>query len=136
LAIAKKIPTMTPSSFDNFFQKVKTSAKQAADTTAKQAKIAKFRMNLMTLHTEKSRYLQTIGVRVYSMYSQTKTLDPGRLFDEVKDDLGNIERIDIRVQEIEENIAELKSKDAELEIKDVTEAPPPTEEQHEPPKQS
>lgn len=128
---------MSPSAFDNFFQKVKSATKQAADTTAKQAKIAKFRMNLMTLQTEKSRYLQTIGIRVYSMYSQSKKLDQGNLLSEVKDDLGNIERIDARIVEIEENIAELQSKEAELEVKDVTEntPPPPTSsEDKEPPK--
>jgi hypothetical protein len=128
---------MSPSAFDNFFQKVKSATKQAADTTAKQAKIAKFRMNLMTLQTEKSRYLQTIGIRVYSMYSQSKKLDQGNLLGEVKDDLGNIERIDARIGEIEENIAELQSKEAELEVKDVTEntpPPPPSSEEKEPPK--
>lgn len=128
---------MSPSAFDNFFQKVKSATKQAADTTAKQAKIAKFRMNLMTLQSEKSRYLQTIGIRVYSMYTQTQKLDQGNLLGEVKDDLGNIERIDARIAELEENIAELKSKEAELEVKDVTEntPPPPTSsENKEPPK--
>jgi len=128
---------MSPSAFDNFLQKVKSATKQAADTTAKQAKIAKFRMNLMTLTTEKSRYLQTIGIRVYSMYIQSKKLDQGNLLEQVKDDLGNIERIDARIEEIEENIAELQSKEAELEVKDVTESapPPPTSsEEKEPPK--
>ena len=113
---------MPPSAFDNFFQKVKSATKQAADTTAKQAKIAKFRMNLMTLQTEKSRYLQTVGIRVYTMYLNIKSLDGARLFEDVKDDLGNIERIDVRMQDIEENIAELQSKQAELEIKDVTDS--------------
>lgn len=91
-------------------------------------------MNLMTLQTEKSRYLQTVGIRVYSMYLNKKSLDASRLFDEVKDDLGNIERIDLRMQEIEENIAELQSKQAEIEVKDVTDAKEEKGEQSEPPK--
>ncbi|PWU01953.1 MAG: hypothetical protein C5B53_02265 [Candidatus Melainabacteria bacterium] len=123
---------MPPSAFDNFFQKVKSATKQAADNTAKQAKIAKYRMNLMTLQTEKSRFLQTVGIRVYTMFLQNSRILGDQLFDQVKDDLGNIERIDVRMQELEENIAELKSKDAELEIKDVTS---PTEEQKEAPKE-
>jgi hypothetical protein len=127
---------MPPSAFDNFFQKVKSATKQAADTTAKQAKIAKFRMNLMTLQTEKSRYLQTVGIRVYTMYLNIKSLDGARLFEDVKDDLGNIERIDVRMQDIEENIAELQSKQAELEIKDVTDSSQTPDEKSEPPKQT
>src|SRR6516164_9158277 len=111
---------MTPSAFENIFNKVKTVTKQAADTTAKQAKIAKFRMNLMTLQTEKSRLLQTIGARVHYMYSEKKALDAGELIEQIKDELGNIERIDIRVQEIEQQIAELQAKDANIEVTDVT----------------
>lgn len=86
----------------------------------------------MTLQTEKSRFLQTVGIRVYTMFLQNSRILGDQLFDQVKDDLGNIERIDVRMQELEENIAELKSKDAELEIKDVTS---PTEEQKEAPKE-
>ncbi len=102
------------------FNKVKAVTKQAADTTAKQAKLAKFRMNLMTLQTEKSRFLQTIGSRLYFMYAQSKSIDTPLLLEQIQDELHQIERIDIRMEEIEENIAELQSKDAELEIKDVT----------------
>jgi hypothetical protein len=127
---------MPPSAFDNFFQKVKSATKQAADNTAKQAKIAKYRMNLMTLQTEKSRYLQTVGIRVYTMFLQNRRILGDQLFDQVKDDLGNIERIDVRMQELDENIAELKSKEAELEIKDVTTATAEQKEKpEEPPKQ-
>jgi hypothetical protein len=124
---------MPPSAFDNFFNKVKTATKQAATTTAKQAKIAKYRMNLMTLQTEKSRYLQTVGIRVYTMFLQNRRILADQLFDQVKDDLGNIERIDEHMQELEENIAELKSKEAELEVKDVTSEPETEGEPKEPP---
>jgi len=127
---------MPRSAFDNFFQKVKSATTQAADNTAKQAKIAKYRMNLMTLQTEKSRYLQTVGIRVYTMFLQNRRILGDQLFDQVKDDLGNIERIDVRMQELDENIAELKSKEAELEIKDVTTATAEQKEKpEEPPKQ-
>jgi hypothetical protein len=126
---------MPPSAFDNFFQRVKSATKQAADTTAKQAKIAKYRMNMMTLQTEKSRYLQTVGIRVYTMFLENRRILGDQLFDQVKDDLGNIERIDVRMQELEENIAELKSKEAELEIKDVTAPKEDSKEQKEPPKE-
>jgi len=114
---------VAPSSFDNFFKKVKAVTKQAADMTAKQAKIAKLRMNVMTLQTEKGRFLQTMGIRLQSMYSQTGTINAASLLEQVKGELGNIERINQSLAEIEENIAELQSKEAELEVKDVTQDP-------------
>jgi hypothetical protein len=115
---------MTPSTFENIFNKVKSVTKQAANTTAKQAKLAKYRLNLMTLQTEKGRFLQTIGIQVHSMYSRTKTLDPDILLEQITTELGNIERIDRKSSEIEEQIAELQARDLNVEVRDITNASP------------
>lgn len=112
---------MTPSRFHNILEKVKSVTKQAADTTAKQAKIARFRMNLITMQTEKGRSLQTIGSRLYAMYAQSRTLEPTALLEQINEELGNIERIDTRMQELDESISKLQLKDAALEVHDITE---------------
>jgi hypothetical protein len=109
---------MSPN-FDNIFNKVKTVTKKAADGAGKQAKVAKLKMNTMTLQTEKSRHLQTIGARTYSIYLEKHELDGQSLFEQIKEEFDQVERIDRKILEIEEQIAEIQA--AHVEVSDVTE---------------
>jgi hypothetical protein len=106
--------------FENIFNKVKSVTKQAADTTAKQAKIAKVKMNLMTLQTEKSRHLQTVGIRTYSIYSQHQKIDGQALFEQIKEEFLQIDRIDGRIKELEAQIAEIHASGAQVDVADIT----------------
>ncbi len=66
---------MADNNLGNLFSKVKAATKQAADATAKHAKLARLRINLMTLHSERNRYLQNIGSQLFSFYKQGKKFD-------------------------------------------------------------
>jgi len=114
---------MAPPGFDNLFNKVKSATKHAADSTARQAKIAKLKMNLMTIQTEKSRHLQTIGIRTYEMYLQKKKLEGDGLLEQVRDELGQMSRIDAKIHELEEEIAQIQASAANVEVSDVTDEP-------------
>jgi len=109
---------MTPPNFQDIVNKVKLVTKNAADTTARQAKIAKLRMNLLTLQTEKSRHLQAVGIRAYALYTTDGKIDSQKFTEQIGDELSQIERIDKRVFEIEEQIGELQV--PHIEVKDVT----------------
>jgi hypothetical protein len=112
---------MSPSGFDNLFSKVKSVTKQAADTTARQAKLAKLKMNLLTLQTEKSRHYQTIGIRTHDMYGRLQRIDGQVLLDQVQEDLAQLARIDQRVLELEEEVAAVQASANQVEVADVTE---------------
>jgi seryl-tRNA synthetase len=112
---------MAPPGFDNLINKVKSVTKQAADTTARQAKIVKLRMNLTTLQTEKSRHLQTIGIRVQEMYTSIQKLDGDSLYEKVKDELAQLSRIDTKIGELEAEIAQIQASANAVEVSDVTE---------------
>jgi len=107
--------------FDNLFNKVKTATKQAANSTARQAKIAKLKMNLMTIQTEKSRHLQTVGIRAYDMHNKIQKLDGDSLLDQVRDELGQLARIDTKIADINAEIAQIQASATAVEVEDVTE---------------
>jgi hypothetical protein len=104
-------------SFDNFFSKVKDVAKDAADKTGKQAKIAKLKINIKTLDMEKNRHFQTIGLRTFILWTESRSLDG--LVDRVHDELTQIDRAEARIKELEEEIAEIQA--GSLDVNDVTE---------------
>ncbi len=104
-------------SFDNFFSKVKDVAKDAADKTGKQAKIAKLKINIKTLDMEKNRHFQTIGLRTFILWTESRSLDG--LVDRVHDELTQIDRAEARIKELEEEIAEIHA--GSLDVNDVTE---------------
>lgn len=103
-------------SFDNFFSKVKDVAKDAADKTGKQAKIAKLKINIKTLDMEKNRHFQTIGLRTFILWTESRSLDG--LVDRVHDELTQIDRAEARIKELEEEIAEIHA--GSLDVNDVT----------------
>ena len=107
--------------FDNLFNKAKAVAKQAADQGSRQAKILKLKASMMTLNQEKNKGLQTIGNRVYILYTENKRIDGSLLYDRVKDELSQIEKTEARIGEIEAEIAELQTNAQHIDVTDVTE---------------
>ena len=95
-------------SFDNIINKFKASTKQAADQMGKAAKIARLKMDIMTLSGEKNKRLQSIGDITYELYRQRKQLDGTVLLERVKDEFSQIERIEDRTREIEAEILNLQ----------------------------
>ncbi len=112
---------MVDKNLTELLSKVKTATKQAADATVRQAKIARLRFDIMTLHSEKAKYLQSIGSHVFSLYKQKSTFDQAALFSDLEVEIGNVESVDRRIEAIE---AQLQAQHAEstdnIEVKDVT----------------
>ncbi|MBX9695044.1 MAG: hypothetical protein K2Z81_21850 [Cyanobacteria bacterium] len=105
----------------NFFDKVKSGAKQFADQSGKAARSAKLKMNVVSLNSEKNKHLQTIGLRVYSLYKENSAIDGNVLKDKVKDEISQISRIDEKIRELESEISELQSGTQNVDVTDVTE---------------
>ena len=110
---------MSPN-FDNLVNKGKGFLKQAADQTTRIAKIGKLNTNVMTLRSEKGRHLQTIGLRAYTLFTENNKIDGTVLQEKVRDEIAQIERIESRVREIEEEIADLRA-NTQVDVTDVTE---------------
>ena len=96
---------MTSSPFGNIFDKLKSSTKQAADQMKVAGKIAGLKVERSTQKAERERLLKEIGSKTFSIYSKNKTLDLKELEEEIVNELNHIERIDKRMEEIEEEIA-------------------------------
>ncbi len=112
---------MSPNpNFDNLFNKVKSVTKQAADTTGRQVKKVKLQTNIMTLTTEKTRHLSTIGTRAYALFTETNTIDGKELLNRIRDEIAQIERIESKVREIESEIADLAAATQHVDVEDVT----------------
>jgi cell division protein FtsB len=108
-------------SFDNLINKFKDRTKQAADQMSKAAKIAKLKMDILTLVGEKTRHLQTIGQCTYAMFCDNGVIDGTNLVEETRGELSQIERIEARIRELEAQIADLQALVQQLDVKDVTE---------------
>lgn len=106
--------------FDDLVSKVKDVTKQAADKTSKAAKLARLRMEIMSLNAEKSRYLQSIGSKSYDLYTQNKKIDGDLFLRQVMVDLEQISRINIRLNELTKEIESVQGGGDDIEIKDVT----------------
>lgn len=106
--------------FENFFDKVKTATKQAADQTSKAAKIAKLKMNVVTLSSEKNKHLQAIGQRVYNLFGENHAIDGNVLKEKVREEIKQIERIDEKIKEHEAEISDMHSDTQHVDVTDVT----------------
>lgn len=111
---------MSPNSLDNMISKFKSSTKQAADQMQRAAKIAKLKMDIMTLCGEKSRHLQVVGEKVYQLFSETSTLDGPTLLERVRQDFNQIDRVEGRTRELESQIADLQAVVPEADVTDAT----------------
>lgn len=96
---------MTSSPFGNIFDKLKSSTKQAADQMKLAGKIAGLKVERSTQKAERERLLKEIGSKTFSIYTKTKSLNTESLEEELINELRHIERIDKRMDEIEEEIA-------------------------------
>ncbi|MBS2001614.1 MAG: hypothetical protein U0103_29415 [Candidatus Obscuribacterales bacterium] len=120
---------MSPN-FDNLVNKGKGFLKQAADQTTRIAKIGKLNTNVLTLRSEKGRHLQTIGLRTYTLFTENSKIDGVVLQEKVRDEIAQIERIEGRVKELEEEIAELRA-NTHVDVTDVTDDDDDDEEEDE-----
>lgn len=111
---------MSPPSFDNIINKFKTSTKQAADQMGRATKIARLKMDIMTLSGERARYFQTIGERTYSLFSEKGTLAESALTERITNELTQVERIDGRIRDLENQIADIQATVQDVNIAEVT----------------
>ena len=111
---------MSPPSFDNIINKFKSSTKQAADQMGKATKIARIKMDIMTLAGERTRYCQTIGERVYALFSESAGLAEAVLRERVRHEFTQIERIDGRVRDLENQIADLQAMVQDTDVAEAT----------------
>ena len=109
---------MPENNLGNLFNKVKTVTKQAADATAKHAKLTRLRLKLMTLHSNRNQRLQNIGTWIFSFHKQGKKFDQGVLGLELKDDIAAVEEMDKQVEAIEAQIQAIEEN--AISVKDVT----------------
>src|SRR5437868_10679350 len=107
--------------FDNLINKFKSSTKNAADQMSRTAKIAKIKMDIMTLHSERAKQLQTIGDRTYNLYRDKNGIDGNILVERIRHEITQIERIDGRVRDMENQITELHAMAPSSEVVDATE---------------
>ncbi len=105
---------------DNIFNKVKEATKQAADQTNRAAKAAKLKMNVMSLTSEKTQHLQTIGQRTYTLFVENSIIDGRVLQEKIQEELTQIARIDGRIRELEAEIADIQANTQHVDITDVT----------------
>lgn len=106
--------------FENFLDKVKSATKSAADKTGKAAKVYKLKMDVVTLNSEKNKHLQTIGLRVFTLYNENNAIEGNVLKEKVKDEISQIIRIDERIKELEAEIADIQQGTEHVDVTDVT----------------
>jgi len=104
-----------------FFDKVKSYTKQAADQTSRAAKIAKIKMNMVSLNSEKDKHLKAIGNNVFSMVSETGGLDPEALRVACRDSVMQINQLNDKIQELENEIAAIHANSTDSEVGDEDE---------------
>jgi hypothetical protein len=111
---------MTNSGFDNIMNKAKGVAKQAAEQTGRAAKAAKLKMSAMSLNTEKTGHLQTIGQRCYTLFSENQNIDGALLLTKISEELKQIERIEAKIRELDAEISDLQANTQHVDVTDVT----------------
>jgi hypothetical protein len=111
---------MPNSNFENIMNKVKSGAKQAAEQTGRAAKAAKLKMSAMSLTNEKTGHLQTIGQRCYTLFTENQHIDGAVLQGKITEELNQIERIEVKIRELEAEISHLQSSTQHVDVTDVT----------------
>lgn len=108
--------------FGNLFDKFKTSTKGVADQMKLAGRIAGLKVERSTQKAERERLLKEIGSKTFSIYSKTKSLDQATLEEEIINEIHHIERIDKRMEEIEDEIKQVQAEIMHSEGKDVVDA--------------
>jgi hypothetical protein len=111
---------MTENDINSIFNKVKAVTQRAADATARQAKLARLRISLMTLHSGRNQHLQNIGSWLFSFHKQDKKFDQSVFTEELKSEIAAIEEIDRQVEAIEAQIQAQQQEKDTVEVKDTT----------------
>jgi hypothetical protein len=109
-----------PQGFDNIINKFKSSTKQAADQMQRAAKVAKLKMDIISLNGERQKFLQTIGDRTFNLYKEASFIDGSVLIERIRNDFSQIERIDGRIKDMDNQIQELQAMGAGADIVDAT----------------
>lgn len=97
------------SPFGDIFNKLKSSTKQAAEHMKLAGNIAALRVELTTQTAERDRVMKEIGLRTYSLYNRTGSLDSAILMEDIANELNHLERINKRIKELKADIALLQS---------------------------
>jgi hypothetical protein len=98
-----------PAGFDNIINKFKSSTKQAADQMQRAAKVAKIKMDILALNGDRGKHLQAIGDRTFSLYKEHNSIDGNILIERVRQDITQIERIDGRIKDMQNQVEELQA---------------------------
>ena len=98
-----------PAGFDNIINKFKSSTKQAADQMQRAAKVAKLKMDILALNGDRQKHLQAIGDRTFSLYKETNGIDGNILIERVRQDITQIERLDGRIKDMQNQVEELQA---------------------------
>ena len=106
--------------FDDIMKKVKGVTKQAAEQTGRAAKAAKLKMSAMSLSTEKTNHLQTIGQRCYTLYQENQNIDGALLMSKIAEELKQIDRIEAKIRELDGEINDLQASSQHVDVTDVT----------------
>lgn len=104
----------------NIFDKVKSAAGKVADETNRAAKKGKLKLNVVTLTSEKNKHLQTIGLRVYTLLEENSAIDGNVIKEKIKDEINQIQRIDDKIKQIEEDLEDLQANSQHVDVDDVT----------------
>jgi len=113
---------MSNPGFENIMNKVKSVSKQAAEQTGRAAKAAKLKMNAMSLNTEKTGHLQTIGQRCYTLFTENQHIDGAVLQAKITEELKQIERIEAKIRELDVEISDLQASSHHVDVTDVTDS--------------
>jgi hypothetical protein len=98
-----------PAGFDNIINKFKSSTKQAAGQMQRAAKVAKIKMDILALNGDRQKHLQAIGDRTYTLYKEANSIDGNELLERIRNDFSQIERIDGRIKDMQNQAEELQA---------------------------
>ncbi len=111
---------MPSSSFDNILDKLKTTTRQAADQIQRMAKVSKLKMKGLSLAGEKARCLQTVGKKTYQFIKGNNPVDGNVLVATLEDEITEIEHIESRIRDVENQVEDLINSMREAKVKDIT----------------
>jgi hypothetical protein len=93
----------------SFFDKFKENTSKAAQQMGLATRIAKLKVEIATQKSEKERHLKTIGEKTYGIFARDKKLEGSSVETEIANELSLIERIDVHIGELHEQIAEMQA---------------------------
>jgi hypothetical protein len=109
----------------SFFDKFKENTSKAAQQMGLATRIAKLKVEIATQKSEKERHLKTIGEKTYGIFARDKKLEGASVETEIANELSLIERIDVHIVELQEQIADLqaefRSAEKDTSVVDATE---------------